>query len=310
MVKPLFSATNSEDSRPLRLIRRSGQAAMPVKVVGMRNSWWEDLYYLLLTVSWPWFVCIVTAIYLTVNTLFAFAYLHEPYGLANAQPGSFIDAFAFSVQTFATIGYGAMYPRTLYTNLVVTFEVLVGLLVIALTTGLAFAKFAKPSARVLFSNFAVIDRGDGTENPTLMFRAANRRRRNQILEAQVSATLVRDETNSRGEFMRRFYDIKLVRHSSPVFMLTWSVMHRIDETSPLFGESAESLAQKNVELIVILTGLDETVAQTVHARHSYVAREIAFDSRFADIISRAPDGSRVIDYTLFHEVAADREGTF
>ena len=137
--------------------------------------------------------------------------------------------------------------------------------------------------------------------PTLMFRMANERY-NQILEAQLMVSLLRNEITAEGEFMRRFYDLKLVRSQTPIFTLTWTAMHSIDQSSSLFGTTPESLAEAEVEIVVTFTGLDETVSQTIHARHSYIAEEIIWNRRFMDIISRGRDGRRIIDYRLFHDV--------
>ena len=219
--------------------------------------------------------------------------------IANARPGSFADAFFFSVQTMASIGYGAMYPKTDYANMVVAIEALVGLMSLAMATGLMFARFSRPTAKVLFSKIAVIVPYNG--KPTLMFRTANERH-NQIFEAEMHVSLVRDEASIEGVVMRRFYDLKLVRKQTPIFALTWTGMHIIDETSPLYGETAETLHHSNIEIIVILTGMDETVAQTIHTRHSYLADEIHWNHRFVDILVTMPDGKRLIDYTRFHDV--------
>jgi len=244
---------------------------------------------------------LVTGLYLITNTLFAIAYLIGPDNIANARPGSFADAFFFSVQTMATIGYGAMFPKTLYANILVAIEAFVGLLGVAMATGLMFARFSRPTARVLMSQTAVIMPYNGI--PTLMFRAANKRG-NQILEARLWVTLIRDELTSEGYPMRRLYDMKLIRDHSPFFVLTWTAMHPLDEDSPLYGETPESLAQSNAEILISLTGIDETVAQTVHTRHVYAVRNIYWQHRFTDIISLTPDGQRVIDYTHFHDVEA------
>jgi len=192
-----------------------------------------------------------------------------------------------------------MYPKTDYANVLVTIEALVGLMGLAMGTGLMFARFSRPTARVLFSGVAIIAPLNGV--PTLMFRAANERR-NQILEAQMGVSLLRNEVTAEGESMRRFYDLKLLRSQTRNFSLTWTVMHQIDESSPLYGETPESLAETETDIVITLTGLDETVSQTVHARHYYMTEEILWNMRFVDILSRKPDGRRMIDYTRFHDV--------
>jgi inward rectifier potassium channel len=237
--------------------------------------------------------------YIATNTLFALLYLAGGDCLKNARPGSFWDAFFFSVQTMATIGYGAIYPSTDYANVLVTLEALVGLMGVAMSTGLMFARFSRPTARVLFSRVAVIAPHNGVS--TLMFRVANERR-NQILEAQIGVSLLRNEVTTEGEYMRRFYDLKLVRSQTRNFSLTWTVMHQIDESSALYGETPESLAETETDIVLTLTGLDETVSQTVHARYYYLTEEILWDKRFVEIFATKRDGRRVIDYTRFHDV--------
>lgn len=281
----------------VRILRQDGQ----LNVLGMDQwySYWRDPYHLLLIMPWSIFLSLVAVGYIVANALFALAYIAAGDGIANARPGNFQDAFFFSVQTMASIGYGAMYPRSGYVNALVAVESLVGLMGLAIGTGLMFARFSRPTARVVFSRVAVITPYDGV--PTLMFRAANKRR-NQILEAQIQVGLARDEINSDGEFMRRIYNLKLVRSQNPVFFLTWMAMHPIDENSPLYGVTPETLAAAESMFIVTLTGIDETVSQTIHARHSYTTTDMMWNMRFADIIIKKPNGQRYIDYRRFHDV--------
>ena len=263
-----------------------------------------DFYHHLLTVS-PWTLfALLVATYIGFNLVFTGLYLLQPGGIANATPGSFPDAFFFSVQTMATIGYGDMHPATVYTNLLVTGEVLLGMTGLALATGLVFARFSRPTARVMFSQVAVVTNHDGV--PSLMFRAANRRR-NEILEAQVTVMLLRDELNAEGVEMRRFHDMAVARPHTPMFALTWTVIHPIDPSSPLYGESRESLLRAHANVVVSISGIDEIFSQTIYARHTYQASEIRWDHRFADILTRAEDGHRQIDYRRFHDTVEAEE---
>lgn len=236
---------------------------------------------------------------MVINAIFALAYMAGAPCIENARPGSFLDHFFFSVQTLASIGYGAMYPRTVYANAIVTIEAMIGMLAVAVITGLAFARFSRPTARVLFSRVAVITPYEGV--PTLMFRTANKRR-NQILEAQIRIYLMRDEISAEGHLMRRFYNLKLVRNDTPSFTLSWTAMHPIDETSPLYGTTIESLVMTNAQLVVSLSGIDETVVQTIHARHSYSSQDILWNMVFKDIFYHTPEGHRYIDFNYFHDV--------
>jgi inward rectifier potassium channel len=284
-------------ARRSRLVPRGKQDRIVRLGFGGRDAW-RDLYVLLLNVEWQWFLLGAAVLYLTVNLVFAALYVLQPGAVSSAHPGDFADAFFFSVQTIATIGYGVMAPATRYANSLVTAETLVGMTMLALVTGLIFARFSRPTARVLFScNMVVVGRQG---RPTLAFRMANRRA-NSIVQAHVTLSVVRDEQTAEGDIMRRFHDLTLVRRETPIFAMTFTVMHEIDEASPIFGATAASLAAEDAEFVATVTGLDETVMQTVHARHSWDATEVLWHRRFADILGFVPDGRRAIDYTRFHD---------
>lgn len=274
-----------------------------VERISDHQDWRLDIYHRLQTMPWTGLFGVLAASFVVFNFVFAVLYVLQDGSIANAAPHSLLDAFFFSVQTTATIGYGEMRPATLYANLLVTAEVLLGMTMLATATGLIFARFSRPTARVLFSNVAVIVAQDGV--PTMMFRAANRRR-NQILEAQVSVALLRDETSAEGVPIRRLHDLRVARQRTPMFALSWTVMHIINAESPLYGETPESLAAQNAEIVVGIIGIDETFAQTVNARHSYLADEIRWNRRFVDILGRAADGRRSIDYRRFHDTVEVR----
>ena len=279
---------------PLVQRERSDQVA----AIGLRTPWLRDLYHNLLILPWPIFLVVLAFVYLGLNIFFALLYLLDGDAIANARPGAFADAFFFSVETLSTIGYGQMSPATLYGHIVMTGEALVGLMLIAVAAGLMFARFSRPTARVLFSKVAVIAPHDGV--PTLTLRLANVRR-NQILEAQVSVTLVRDERTAEGEWMRRFYDLRLARHRSPIFAMTFTVMHEIDPTSPLSKATPSSLAAESAEIVVTVIGIDEVTVQPVYARASYLAHEVLWNRRFVDVFTQTEAGRLAIDYRLFHD---------
>jgi len=283
-------------STPAQPLNRYGGAR-----VERKGGWhwnWRDLYHRFLALPISIAVLLCSAYYLLVNVLFAGLYLIDPSGIAGAQPGKFTDAFFFSVQTIATIGYGVMYPKSLFTNLLVTVESVIGIMSFALITGVLFTRFSRPVARVLFSQVAVIGRYEG--KPAFMFRMANERR-NQILQAQVRVTLVRSEPDAHGGEVRRLHDVQLVRTQSSFFSLSWMVVHVIDESSPLWRATEETLRGTDTEIVVLLAGIDETLNQTVHARHSYGPEEILWNHRFADILTRTPEGGRAIDLDRFHD---------
>ncbi|MEA5471468.1 ion channel [Spirulina sp. 06S082] len=266
---------------------------------GLESFHWQDFYHLLFTMSWAKLFGAISLAYIVLNIFFACAYAIGGDCIANAQPGYFPDAFFFSVQTMATIGYGAMYPTTPYSNFLVFVEVFVGLLGVAMATGLMFARFSVPSARVLFSKVAVIC--PYNQIPTLIFRTANQRN-NLILESQITVTILMPEITPEGHNIRRLHDLKLVRSNTPIFSLSWMVMHPIDEKSPLYGLTSEDLAELEASIIVTLTGLDETVSQTIHSRYMYMNHDILWNMRFVDVIETLPNGDRKINYSAFHDV--------
>jgi inward rectifier potassium channel len=274
-----------------------------VLAVGLRRAPVADLYHSLITWSWLRLFATMGAAYVLVIALFAAIYLALGDGaIEHARLESFEDAFFFSFQTMATIGYGHMLPVSTTANLVSVVQVMIGLAGTALSTGLVFAKFARPTARVLFSKVAVVTPFDG--QPALLFRVANERA-NQIVEAQLNVALLLDEVTAEGEHVRRAYDLALRRDRSLLFSLTWLAVHPIGPGSPLHGLGPDRLAAGTATLIVSLTGLDEHLGQLVHARHVYAADELLFGQRFVDVIEVLPDGSRLIDYRRFHDVVPD-----
>ena len=294
----LNQATQGPKKSPRVSTRIAGRR---VTLLGARRYDFSDLYHLILTLSWPQFFALVFCFYLAVNAIFAFAFLASPGSIANARPGSFADAFFFSIETLATVGYGYMNPHTMYGHTIAAVEILVGIMIFAVVTGLVFARFSRPTARVIFSRNAVIDSFNG--QPTLMLRAGNQRH-NQILEASANLSLVRDETTSEGQPFRRFYDLLLVRSRSPAFALSWTIMHTIDASSPLHGLNQGGLSDCTASLAVTITGLDETIMQPVHARHDYKASDILPGHRFIDLFVNNPDGESLVDLSRIHDVTS------
>jgi inward rectifier potassium channel len=273
-------------------------AGQEIIVVGAAPTRLRDIYYIFLRIRWSLAIALIVAAYLSLNALFALAFLATG-GIFNARPGSFFDDFCFSVQTMGTIGYGAMYPTSTAANLVVVAESVTSLIVTALATGLIFAKFSRSTARVAFSRHAVIGPNNGV--PTLMLRVGNERG-NFILEATIRVSMVRTERTTEGVLFYRMYDLRLARERSPMMTRSWTVLHFIDADSPLAGATPESLAKDEVELVVTVSGTDDTSMQPVHARKRYVDGEILWGARHADILSERDDGTVVVDVRRFHDV--------
>jgi inward rectifier potassium channel len=286
---------SGEGPRPVSLVRRA--RGTPI-IKGQDSGRFLDFYHGVLTASWPGFVAQLAALFLIINLVFAILYVTDRGGISNARPGSFADAFFFSVQTLGTLGYGVMAPRTLYTNILVTAESFAGILIIALFAGMIFARFSRPFARVIFSKTAVVTTFDG--KPMLMFRAANQRG-NSILDASAVVSLASNYITREGDRIRRFQELKLVRSSNPLFALSWTVMHPIDETSPLCNLGLAEMIERDMQIVVMLSGMDETIADRIYARYSYMPEEILWRHRFVDVISVAPGGQRVVDLVHFHD---------
>jgi len=298
-MQSLSAKLNTRRRRPRRVQIRIEDGRF--EIVGM-NAWyshWRDPYHLILTIPWHGFAASIIGAYLGTNVIFALLYLAGGDCVANAAPGAFWDRFFFSVQTLGSIGYGAMFPNTVYANAIVTIESMSSLIGIAMLTGLAFARFSNPTARVAFSEVATISPHESV--PTLSFRMANRRS-NQILEAQLKVYLMRDEVTPEGQYIRRIHDLPLVRNQSPSFALSWLALHPINESSPLYGVTPEALVETNSTIVVTLSGVDETVTQMMYARHAYAPQDILWNYRFVDLVYKAPDGDRYLDYKHFHDV--------
>ncbi len=283
--------------RPRTTITQFG-AGREVVSIGLQRAIFGDAYHLLLTMPWRRFFAAVFVGYVLINAVFAAGYYALGDAIENARSGDYLDCFFFSVQTLATIGYGKMAPRTVGANALVSVEALLGMVGLAVTTGLVFARFSRPTARVLFSKVAVISGFDGVQS--LMFRMANARGK-QIVEARLKLTLVRTEASAEGTEVRRVHDLALLRSEHGAFALSWTAIHPIDERSPLFGRSPAELRDSLSDFIVSLSGTDEGLAQPVHARYAYRPEDLRWGQRFADILRPGPERA-VIDYTRFHDI--------
>ncbi|HXU65026.1 MAG TPA: ion channel [Polyangia bacterium] len=274
------------------------RAGYQIRVVGDRTSVLRNFYHLLLKRSWWVTLAAISGMFLTANALFAVAYAIVG-GVAHAQPGSFRDAFFFSVETMGTIGYGSMYPDSTAANLVMVVESITGLTLIALATGLVFAKFSRSTARMVFSRQAVISSLNGV--PTLMFRLGNQRG-NQIVDAQLRVVMIRTERLPDGGAFYRMLDLPLTRQRALSLSRSWNALHLIDGTSPLSGETRASLVEKEIELQVLVVGLDDITMQTIHAQHRYFAKDILWEHKLADVLSETSDGHLLLDLRRFHDV--------
>ena len=265
-----------------------------------------DFYYRAMSVSWPRFFAGSAAIFLLVNSCFAVVYVLGDKPIANTRPESFADLFFFSVETLATVGFGDMHPQTTYAHIVATVEIFTGMSFLAVMTGLIFARFSRPRARLVFARHPVINRYEGQS--TLMLRVANARA-NMISDARAQLWLVRNERTAEGVIFRRFHQLVLHRHENPVFALSWTLFHSIEPSSPVFGQSARDLAAAEAMLVVVVSGMDENAVQELHARHSYDSSLIRWEYRYADILMGDEAGRASIDYAKFHDIVPEQTQT-
>ncbi len=276
--------------------------AFDVRKSGLRRVDWRDPYHLALSLSWPRFFAAMLGLELALNSVFACLYLLQRGAVAQARPGCFTDAFFFSLETLATVGYGVMAPATLYGHIVSATEILTGVAFTAVLTGLVFGRFSRPRAKILYADRAVIGMHDGAL--ALTIRIANGRL--TLLadaQAQVSALLM--EVTAEGQRFRRPHDLKLRRSSFPLFALTWTLAHVIDETSPLFGWDQQRLQAEDVRLFVTLRARDVALAAEVHDIHSYGQGEILFGMRYQDAVSWDAQGRTVADLNKLSLVVPD-----
>jgi inward rectifier potassium channel len=290
--------------RARRLLNRDGSFNVVREGLGLLAT--IAPYHLMLTISWAGFIGIVTLLYLVLNLLFALLFLAcGPDALAgpgvHMLGGPFSQAFFFSIQTFATIGYGQIGPNGLAANSLVTIEALVGLMYQALATGLLFARFAKPTAAIVFSRQAVI--APYADLQSLQFRTVNRRRRSEIIELEAQVLYTSFEKNDRGQTVRRYRLLPLERNKVTFFPLAWTIVHPIDGNSPIAGKSREDFEREEAEILVLLTGVDETNEQTVHARTSYRWDEIVWNARFQSVFRGAARSQLLaIDVNRLHDI--------
>ena len=266
----------------------------------IHRSYFSDLYHLILSSSWLEFFLINITLYIGINVLFAFFYYLGGDSIVNATPNSFWDAFAFSFQTSSTIGYGHFFPANTYADVLVMFDALLGILFVAITTGLTFAKFSKPRARVIFSRNCVINELNGEKS--LMFQMANVRD-SHMTHVSIEAAVVYFKPESEDiSGMESFFDLKLVQSQSPVFFMNWILVHIIDSKSPLYGLDLEELKGKEVRIVVSLTGIDDHSSQNVYASHIFESEDFAYNKTFSNIMNRKEDGSIVMDYNKIHHL--------
>ncbi len=294
----MLNRPNERTSNP-RIVRFGSRE---IVTEGLNLSFWADISHRCMTASWPSFIAGAALVFLAFNAVFAAFYWIGDQPIANVPGGAYIDYLYFSIETLSTAGYGDMHPQTHYGHFVSAVELFTGIFSMALMTGLVFARFSRPNARMLFAESPVVTNHEG--KPTLMVRFANERH-NIIGNATARVWLLRNEVSQEGRELRRFYELPLLRNEHPALALSWTLHHVVDEQSPLHGLTADDLDAAKVSLMVVVSGYDVVAAQTVHARKSYDHPDIRFGQRYVDILDTTEDGRIRIDYGKFHETTEE-----
>jgi len=264
---------------------------------GLESNLWKDVYFNAMTASWPVFIGALAVAFVGLNFVFALIYDLGDKPVANAREG-LADLFFFSVETTSTVGYGDMHPQTDYGHIVATTENFIGLMLIAMMTGLVFARISRPRARILFARYPVVTPYNGV--PTLMFRLANARS-NFISEATAKTWMIGPSVSLEGKRLVGFQPMRLLKSENPTLALSWVLFHPIDGDSPLYGMDEQTLTGSEINFVVSIVGFDETSSQIVHARDVIAAQDVRFGHEYEDIIWVDEEGMRHIDYAKINE---------
>ena len=270
-----------------------------LRVKGMASGGLHDVYSHSMTCNWWQFYSAIAGLFMLINLLFAALFNGLPGAIANQSPTGFWGAFFFSVETLATVGYGDMHPASSTAHWLATLEIFIGMSSIAVVTGLTFARFTRPRARIIASNNLVVCDYEGV--PTLMLRAVNGRR-SMLEQASAQLYVLMQKRSAEGLELRRLLDLPLVRNVHPMFALSWTLMHVINESSPLFGMNAADLAACNADFILTISGSDEVTTQELRTRHIYRHSDMRWNHRFEDMLQIDADGREHIDYAHVHSV--------
>jgi inward rectifier potassium channel len=284
----MLRRTRHRPPKPIRV----GQAEFGLSKLGVPRFDLRDPYHLAVSMPWPGFVIAMVGLWLAINLIFALLYVLSPGAVANVRPGSFADVLFFSIETLATVGYGVMAPANLYGHIVSAAEIVTGMAFTAIITGLLFVRFSRPKAKILYADDAVVSVRNGT--PTLMVRLVNARA-SILTGANARLFVLLAEQTSEGTGIRRIHDLHLLQSHLPAFVLPWTLIHVIDEASPLLGHDAKTLAASEARIFVTVEGRDQALSAQVHDMKDYPAGRIRFGMHFANAVGRDETGSLIAD---------------
>jgi inward rectifier potassium channel len=290
------------DRDPGEKVARVRFGSYEFKKKGVSRFDLRDPYHLAVALTWPQFLTALLALYLLVNVVFATLFWLVPGSVANARPDSFADAFFLSIETLATVGYGEMYPATLYGHVIAAIEIVCGLAFTAILTGLTFVRFSRPRAKLIFAANPVVAMHNG--KPTLMVRIGNGRAA-VLADAKAQLNVLLSETSAEGNVFHRAQELRLERAHIPIFPLFWTLMHVLDERSPLHGYDPARSIEADAQMFVTLEARDPTLATMVYDIRNYAAEDIRFGMRYTDAVTTAEDGTPVLDLTRIGQLEPD-----
>lgn len=275
-------------------------AGASVLKIGTRAYDYRDPYHFAVALDGARFFAVVVGTYLAINVLFALAYVASPGCIANAR--SLLDVFFFSIETLATVGYGDMAPATTYGHIVASIETVVGIAFTAVATGIIFVRFSRPKSNVVFADSAVVTTHDG--KPTLMLRLGYART-GMLVGARAHVDLILVTQTREGRPFRRMHELSLVRARVPMLVLTWSLMHVIDEASPLYGLDEDALRAAQARVVVTLEAKDDAAGVDVFDLKTYGIDHIVFGSHFADVVLFDARGNSHADMRRLSDLEPD-----
>jgi inward rectifier potassium channel len=295
---------NRKHRRPPRPIP-IGRQEFGLSKLGVQRFDLRDPYHLAVSLPWPAFVVVMLACWLAINLIFAALYSLSPGAIANAAPGSLTAGFFFSIETFATVGYGVMAPATLYGHIVSTAEIVIGMACTAIVTGLLFVRFSRPKAKIVAADDAVVTTHNG--RPTLMLRVVSGRV-TMMSSATARLFVLLAEETEEGQSFRRIHELHLQQSHLPLFIMPWTLMHTIVETSPLHGHDAQSLVRADARLFLSIEARDHALSAQVGDIKDYAPQHIRFGMRFADMVTRDEAGRTTADLSRINALVADNSG--
>ena len=281
---------------------QAGQFAFTIK--GISRFDLRDPYHLAVTLTWPQFLFMLLGLYLAVNLIFATLYTLVPGAIAHTRPGHFFDAFFFSFETLATVGYGDMYPASLYGHVVASAEIVCGLAFTAILTGLTFVRFSRPKAKFVFAKSAVVTSHNG--EPTLMLRIGNGRP-GVLADVRARINVLITEVSIEGNSFRRTHELPLMRQQIPILPMAWTLMHSINEDSPIHGMDAAALIAAEMRIYVSIEARDPSLGATVYGTLYYMPEQIEFNTHYADAIVTGEDGKLTMDLAQISATEPDTQ---